>query len=99
METIADSEQIIQLAGHEEIHALRQMLAQTEAPRLLFVVPERHPAFDGLLPLKLLVRQAHASGVQLALVTRDGNVRALGKRLKLSVFRSVGAARAARRWR
>ncbi len=96
---IADPEQVIHLTGEEEIHAIRTMLRYAEAPRVLFVVPKKHRAFSSLARLQMLLRQAHAEGVQMALVTSDNSIRDLADQMGLSSFRTVQAGQRARRWR
>ncbi len=96
---MADVEQVIRLAGDEDIHAVRGMLARAQAPRVMLVVPKGHPTFQRLVRLKVLARQAQEEGVQVALVSADSQIRALAGQLGLSAFRSVEAGRRARRWR
>lgn len=95
---MAETEQIIRLQGNEDIHALRTIVARAQTDRVLLVVPRRHPALNRLVRLKLLVRQAHDHGKQLALVTRDPDIRELAREINLSVFRSVSDGQRARRW-
>ncbi len=93
------TEQIVHLEGDEDIHAVRGLIARTQAERLVLVVPRHHPAFRSLVRLKLIARQAHERGVDLALVTRDPDVRELAREIHLATFRSVRAAQKATRWR
>lgn len=95
---MADAE-IIELTGSEDVHAVRAMLKNAQALRVLFVVPPNHAAFRQLARLHLLVRQAHAEGVSIALVTTDNRIRDLAEGMGLSTFRTVGAGQRARRWR
>ncbi|MDQ4077943.1 MAG: baseplate J/gp47 family protein [Chloroflexota bacterium] len=95
---MADTEQVIRLAGNEDIHTVRALLAHAEAKRVMLVVPRQHPAFQRVVRLKLLARQAAEEGVQLALITRDSEIRDLAQQLKLPTFRSVEVGRRARRW-
>lgn len=95
---MAKTEQVVHLEGDEDIHAVRSLIARAKAERLVLVVPRGHPAFRSLVRLKLIARQAHDRGVDIALVTRDPDVRELARDLRLATFRSVGAAQKAVRW-
>ncbi len=92
-------EQVIRLTGAEDIHAVRALIAAAQAARVMLVVPPQHPAFQRLVRLKMLARQAHAEGIAVALVTEDGTLRSLASQLDFSTFRTVEAARRAPRWR
>ncbi|MDQ7030036.1 MAG: baseplate J/gp47 family protein [Ardenticatenia bacterium] len=99
MSEMARTEQIVHLEGNEDVHAVRGIIARAQAERLVLVVPRGHRAFRSLVRLKLIARQAHDRGVDIALVTRDPDVRELARDIRLATFRSVGAAQKADRWR
>lgn len=96
---MAKSEQVIRLDGDEDIHAVRMIIARAQTERLLLDVPRGHSAFRSVVRLKLLARQAHANGVQLALVARDPEIREQAREIALPVFRSVGRAQKAGTWK
>lgn len=96
---MAESEQVIRLSGKEDIHAVRTLLGRAQAKRLLLVVPPNHPAFKRLVRVKMLVRQAHTEGIQVAIVSSDPTIRDLAGQVDLSAFRSVESGQRARRWR
>lgn len=96
---MAKSEQVIRLEGDEDIHAVRTIIARAQTERLLLDVPRGHSAFRSVVRLKLLARQAHANGVQLALVARDPEIREQAREIALPVFRSVGRAQKASNWK
>lgn len=96
---MAKSEQVIRLEGDEDIHAVRMIIARAQTERLLLDVPRGHSAFRSTVRLKLLARQAHANAVQLALVSRDPDVREQAREVALPVFRSVGKAQKAATWK
>ncbi len=99
MDQMARTEQVVHLEGDEDIHTVRGIVARAQAERLVLVVPRGHPAFRSLVRLKLIARQAHDRGVDIALVTRDPDVRELARDIHLATFRSVRAAQKAARWR
>jgi len=92
------SEQIIHLQGDEDFHGVRSLLARVQAERLILDVPRAHPAFKNEVRLKVLARQAYENGFELAIATRDPDIRDRAKAIHLAAFRSVGAAQKADRW-
>lgn len=96
---MAKSEQVLRLEGDEDIHAVRMIISRAQTERLLLDVPRGHTAFRSIVRLKLLARQAHANGVQLALVSRDPEIREQAREIALPVFRSVGKAQKAGTWK
>jgi hypothetical protein len=96
---MAESEQVIHLTGTEDIHAVRRMVSRSKVERLLLVVPNKHPALQRELRMRLLARQAYAEQKKVALVSRDDTVRELAKEVNLSTFGSVEDALRSAKWR
>ena len=90
--------EVVHLSGKEDIHTLRTIIACTQKARLLFVVPKRHSALQRFIRLRLLARQGFAQGVQVAVVSKDANIRELARQVNLSAFRSIKAGKGARHW-
>ncbi|WP_200907303.1 hypothetical protein, partial [Ardenticatena maritima] len=92
------SEQVIHLQGDEDFHGVRSLLTRVQADRVILDVPRQHPAFRNEVRLKVLARQAYENGFELAIATRDPDIRDRAKAIHLAVFRSVEAAQKAHRW-
>lgn len=92
------SEQVIHLLGDEDFHGVRSLLTRVQADRVILDVPRQHPAFRNEVRLKVLARQAYENGFELAIATRDPDIRDRAKAIHLAVFRSVEAAQKAHRW-
>jgi hypothetical protein len=95
---MAGSEQVFQLSGTEDVHAVRNLVARADASRVLLVVPGDHPAFANQVRLTMIAREAQRKGIDLALVTGDRGVRERAAQTNLSTFRSAEAAMKAKRW-
>jgi hypothetical protein len=90
--------QIIQLESHDDIISTRDKMGWGKTRRLLLVWPSRGRILTRKLDLQLLLRQAQASGCQLAMVTRDPNVQYNARQLGIPVFDSNQQAQETR-WR
>ena len=90
--------QILQLEPHDDIISTRDKIGWGHAPRVLVVWPSRGRVLTRRLDLVLLQRHSQALGIQLALVTRDQEVRQHARELGIILFDSVRLAQQAR-WR
>lgn len=83
---------IIQLEQHDDIISARDKMVWAKGERILLVWPERGRVLYRRLDLILLLRQSLAQGAQLALVTKDPDVRYYAPRLGIPVFKSLRRA-------
>lgn len=90
--------QILQLEPHDDIISTRDKMGWSQTSRILLVWPSRGRVLTRRLDLELLLRHNRTLGGQLALVTRDSEVRFHAKQLGIDVFKSVRQAQNGR-WR
>ncbi len=101
--------QILQLEAHDDIISTRDKLGWGQTGRVALVWPRRVAGaraprvLTRRLDLILLQRHSASLGIQIALVTRDPEVRAHARELKIPVFHSVKVAQSVhwrgRRWK
>jgi hypothetical protein len=84
--------QILQLEPHDDVISTRDKMGWSQTSRILLVWPSRGRVLTRRLDLELLLRHSRALGGQLALVTRDSEVRFHAKQLGIHVFNSVRQA-------
>jgi hypothetical protein len=92
-------EQIIYLESTDDILSIRDRVDTAEAKRVLLVVPPYSDVLTRRVDLQVVQRRAAQHGIQVALVTEDGQVRSPAREIGLSVFDSIEAGRRAKRWR
>lgn len=80
---------ILKLEVHDDILSTRDKIGWVKGGRLLVVWPERGQVLNRRLDLVLLQRHSAALGAQLALVSRDPDVRYYAPRLGIPVFKSL----------
>ncbi|MFC1997287.1 baseplate J/gp47 family protein [Chloroflexota bacterium] len=90
--------QIVQLEPHDDYISVRDRMGWGQTTRVLLVWPPRGDILHRRLDLILIKRFSIALGSQLALVTRDRNVRYQADQLNIPVYRSVQEAEQSR-WR
>jgi hypothetical protein len=90
--------QIVQLEAHDDYISVRDRMGWGQTTRVLLVWPLRGRILNRRLDLILLKRHSDALGSQLALVTRDRDVRYHADRLNIPVYKSIRAAEESR-WR
>jgi Baseplate J-like protein len=86
---------IIQLEQYDDTVSARDKMSWAKGERILLVWPERGRVLFRRMDLVLLQRQSAAQGAQLALVTRDPDVRYFAPRLGIPVFKSLRKAQRA----
>jgi hypothetical protein len=86
---------IIQLEQYDDNVSARDKMSWAKGERILLVWPERGRVLYRRMDLVLLQRQSAAQGAQLALVTRDPDVRYYAPRLGIPVFKSLRKAQRA----
>ncbi|MBN1149187.1 MAG: baseplate J/gp47 family protein [Anaerolineales bacterium] len=83
---------ILQLESHDDVISVRDKMGWAKTGRILLVWPERGRVLYRRLDLALLQRHCAALGAQLALVSRDPEVRYHAPRLGIPVFKSLRRA-------
>jgi hypothetical protein len=89
---------ILQLEQHDDIISTRDKMGWGKAGRILLVWPEHGQVLNHRLDLVLLQRHSIAQGAQLAVVTRDPEVRYWAPRLGIPMFKTLRRAQSAH-WR
>ena len=88
---------IIPLETHDDAYSVRDRMAWGKSARILLVWPEKGArVLDRRLDLLLIKRRAEELGSQLAVVTRDPEVRGHAGDLAVPVFQSVSQAQTSR---
>jgi hypothetical protein len=90
--------QIVQLESHDDFISVRDRMGWGQTTRVLLVWPSKGDILNRRLDLTLIKRHSIALGSQLALVTRNRDVRYQADRLDIPVFKSVREAEQSR-WR
>lgn len=90
--------QILQLEPHDDIISTRDRMSWGQTNRIVLVWPAGVRILNRRLDLVLLQRQSADLGAQLALVTRDPEVRFHAHELRIPVFQTLKDAQRAR-WR
>jgi len=89
---------ILRLESYDDLISVRDRLGWAQAQRILLVWPEQSTLLDRRLELKLIQRHCAALGAQLALVSRDPNVRQQAALLGIPAFTRENDAHSAA-WR
>jgi hypothetical protein len=84
--------QIVQLEPHDDYISIRDRMGWGQTTRILLVWPHRGHILRRRLDLTLIKRHSVALGSQLALVTRDREIRYQADRLNIPVYKSVREA-------
>jgi len=88
--------QVLQLDPHDDIISTRDKLGWKQTGRILLVWPRKGHVLTRRLDLVLLARHTASLGAQLALITRDPQVRDNASSLGISVFDSMDTAQRSR---
>ena len=81
--------QIIQLEPHDDIISARDKMGWGQTSRILLIWPDSIRVLNRRLDLILLQRHTISLGAQLALVTRDSEVRFFARELAIPVFENL----------
>ncbi len=84
--------QIIQLDSHDDYISARDKIGWSKTARVLLVFPERSIVLTRELDLVLLKRHCDSLGAQMALVTKDEEIRFRAHDLGISIFSSASDA-------
>lgn len=90
--------QILQLEAHDDWISIRDKMNWGQTGRILLVWPPRGRILQRKLDLVIVQRRAAALGAQLALVTRDGEIRRDAHELGIPVYSTLRKAQHAH-WR
>ncbi|MCK5316254.1 MAG: hypothetical protein KAJ53_14065, partial [Anaerolineales bacterium] len=90
--------QIIQLEPHDDTISVRDKMGWSQTGRVMLVWPTRGHLMNRRLDLVLILRHSQTLGVQIALVTKDPEVRFQAHSLGIPVYKTVRKAQQAR-WR
>lgn len=82
-------EEVIYLEDDDDIGTVRQRLEQTQARRVLLVVPKGCKALAKAIDLRLLQRYADALAMEVALITRNRVTRELAREVGFAVFSRI----------
>jgi hypothetical protein len=88
--------QILQLEPHDDVISARDKMGWGQTARVLLVWPNRGQILTRRVDLELLLRHSRSLGGQLALVTRDPDVRYHAKQIGIHVFKTVSQAQQTR---
>lgn len=84
--------QVIQLDPHDDYISARDKIGGSKTGRVLLVFPDRNIGLNRELDLVLLKRHCDSLGAQMALVTRDEEIRFRAHKLGIPTFSSINAA-------
>ena len=84
--------QIIRLDPHDDVISARDKMGWSQTGRILLVWPERGGVLNKRLDLVLLQRHSKQLGAQLALITRDPEVRFCAAELGVPVYKDLRQA-------
>lgn len=90
-------EQIIYLDITDDLPMIRDRLEWAQSKRVLLVLPKGYQPLRSPVGLRLLLRHAAATGVEIALVTRDRIIVEQAREQGIAVFSSVERGQRARR--
>lgn len=92
-------EQIFELHEHEDVYSIRDRINFAQSERVLLVIPPYSGVLKKRVDLKLIRRFADMRQIEIALVTRDLDQRAMAGELDIPAFLSVEAGQRRQRWR
>jgi len=92
-------EQILELHEHEDVHSIRDRLEFAQSDRVLIVIPPYSEVLKKRIDLQLVRRFAQEKRLEIALVTRDLDLRALAAELEIPTFFTIEAGQRRQRWR
>lgn len=87
---------VIQLEPHDDVISIRDKMTWGKTGRILLVWPKKNPLRLRRLDLQHLQRHAITSGLQLAIITGDWEIKKYAGGLSIPVFRDTRRAMAAR---
>jgi hypothetical protein len=93
-----DTIQVIELEDHDDVNTVRDRLLTAQSPRVLLVIPWDSPSLRTPVDMQVVRRTGEANGIEVAIASTEGEVRAAAHDVGLPAFRSVDAAQRKARW-
>jgi hypothetical protein len=90
---------IKRIEDHDDVNTIRDRLLTAQGLRVLLVIPWDSPALRKPVDMQVVQRCGEANGIDVAIVSSEGEVRAAAHDVGLLAFRSVNAAQRNKRWR
>jgi hypothetical protein len=90
--------QVIELEDHDDVNTIRDRLLTAQSSRVLLVLPWDSPSLRTPVDMQVVRRCGEANGIEVAIASTEGEVRAAAHDVGLPAFRSVDAAQRKRRW-
>jgi len=85
--------QVIQLEPYDDVVSVRDKMSWAKTNRIVLVFPRHSRIIARILDLRLLQRHASLVGAQLAIVTRNTDLRLVAKELAIPVFSRLSTAK------
>jgi hypothetical protein len=93
-----ESLQIIEIEEHDDIHSIRDRLDTAQSKRVALVLPWDCAALRSQVDLQVVQRYAAASGMEIAIVSPEGEIRTAAREVGLPAFRSASTAQRKQTW-
>jgi len=93
-----DQIQVIELEDHDDVNTIRDRLLTAQSTRVLLVIPWDSPSLRQPVDMQVVRRCGEANGIEVAITSTEGEVRAAAHDVGLPAFRSVDAAQRKTRW-
>jgi len=90
--------QIIELEDHDNVDTIRDRILTADSARVLLVVPWDSPSLRKLVDMQVVTRFGEANGIDVAIVSTEGEIRTAAHDAGLPAFRSVNAAQRKAQW-
>ena len=93
-----ETPQVINLEEHDDSYTIRDRLDTAQSTRVVLVLPWDCAALRSQVDLQVVERYAIANGIEVAIVSPEGEIRTAAREAGLPAFRSVNAAQRKRVW-
>ncbi len=93
-----DPIQVIELEDHDNIDTIRDRIITAQSARVLLVIPWDSPSLRKSVDLQVVQRFGEANGIDVAIVSTEGEIRTAAHEAGLPAFRSVNAAQRKAQW-
>ena len=81
--------QVIELEDHDNIDTIRDRILTADSARVLLVIPWDSPSLRKLVDMQVVARFGEANGIDVAIVSSEGEIRTAAHDAGLPAFRSV----------
>ncbi|MBT3241023.1 MAG: hypothetical protein HON98_01940 [Chloroflexi bacterium] len=85
--------QILHIEPYDDTHSIKDKMNWAKSDRILLVFPHRRMVIDRKIDLLLIQRHATSIGAQIALVTKQEQLKSFAAELEIPIFRSLRIAR------